>query len=735
MESGEAATARDLEYLRRGSLRMVLIFAGIVLYFWCIALFQITDLHISPNVGRAVIGPFLLGSGLALAFALHRRRASLAGVAAMAGIGAAIVYQMYDRGMDVAPYLLTVVVSVAALLFGIRTVIGVTTLCAALVFVVGWSRWGHSPLSAKVLSPVFVISVVGLLAFLMVRNLFVALYWALDRAMAAERNENEARVRRGELVRTVKALREAYQRLEYVSYDLARARDAAEEAKESQQRFAATISHEMRTPLNVLTALSEMMYLSPERYNGAQLPAEFRRDAREIYRSSSLLLRLIEDMLDMTRMESGHMRVSYRPLDLSEVVEETLDMIRPLLLGRNIVLTAEVPNDLPLVFADRDRVQQVLLNLLNNAQRYTESGKIAVYAAAEDARVKVTVADTGVGIPPEAQSDIFREFYQIEGLVAQGKRGHGLGLAVCKRLVEMHGGRIWVESDGVPGHGSRFHFTLPTVGVETSEPGELVLTKVPDTRPEGRGRSLLFVGQDPGAVRLMELALDDYRVVSVDDLNGISTLITTVAPQAVVINSALGTHAGRRLGQVRQHLGHGAPIVVLCPLVTESLLKRSLGVVEYVIKPVTPQQLWTLLDRIDGNVRRILVVDDDQGWVDVLANILQSSGRGYEVTRAYDGDEGLQQIRLRPPDLVFLDLNMPRMDGYTLLEQMRADSSIADIPVVVITARSMSPNEERLLSGNTIQLFSRDGFSNRQAMLFLKAILQAASSSQWTERA
>jgi signal transduction histidine kinase/DNA-binding response OmpR family regulator len=726
MRASQAVTTEDLEYLRRDSLWMVLICTGVVLYLWCIALFQVTDLYTNPEVGPIAVGPLLLGSGLGAAFALRKRSASLAAAAAMAGVGAAILASMWMTGLEVVPYMLAVVVSLAGLLFGIRIVVGVTVLCSAAVIAVGWLRWGHSPLSTAVLSPVFVIGVVGLLSFLMVRNLYVALYWALDRAMAAQRNEEEARTHRGELARTLKALSEAYHRLEYISYDLARAREVAEEAREKKQRFAATVSHEMRTPLNVLTALSEMMYLSPERYSDARLPPEFRRDAREIYRSSRRLLRLIDDVLDMTRIESGRMRVEFEPVELGEVIRETLDMIRPLVRGRGIALGAEVPADLPQVLIDRDRVQQVLLNLLNNAQRYTERGSITVHATVEGEEVRVTVADTGAGIPPQAHEDMFKEFYQVEGLVVRSQAGHGLGLAVCRRFVEMHGGRIWMESDGVPGHGSQFHFTLPVVGVERVEVSDLLERPKPVRIPTGRGRPLLLLDRDPAVLRVLEQELEEYRVVPVDDLAEAPRLIGELGAQAVVVNSAYGSRAGRRLRELRRHLGHASPPVIQCPLVGGEQLRRGLGVVDYMIKPVMPEALRALLDRLDGKARRVLVVDDDPQMARLLSRMLRTSGREYEVMRAYDGREGLREMRLRRPDLVLLDLIMPGMDGYTMLAQMREDASLRDIPVAVITAQELAPKDERRLGGRTLVVHSEAGFTNKEAVACLRGILSAA---------
>ena len=729
MWKSDIVKTNDLGYLRRESLRTVLFWMIAVLYLWCVILFQPVNLQPVNRVGAAAWAPVLLGGGLAVAFVAQRRSVPSAAAAVITGVATAILFNMWVTGAKVAPYLLTVVVSLAGLLFGMRTVVGVTVLCSASVIAIGSLHWGYSPISTEVLSPVLVIGVVGALSFLAVRNLYLALNWALDRAMAAQRNEEEARDRRGELARTLKALTEAYQRLEYANYDLARAREAAENARLNKQRFVTSVSHEMRTPLNVLTALSEMMYLSPERYSAAPPPPELRRDVREIYRSSKHLLRLIDDVLDMAQSEAGQMRIDFEPVELCDVIAETLDMIGPLVRGKGIALHTELPSDLPLVSIDRDRVQQVLLNLLNNAQRFTERGSITVRATLESDQVQVTVSDTGVGIPLNEHEDMFKEFYQVEGLVAQGQSGHGLGLAICKRFIEIHAGHIWMESDGVPGHGSQFHFTLPVAGTEWVEVSALQKAHKPLRSPTGRGRTLLLLDHDSAVLPILERGLEEYRVVPVDDILKVPELARELCAQAVVVNSAHRGRVGKRMLELRRQLGHSSLPIILCPLVGRRQLKQTLGVMDYLVKPVTREVLVDLLGRLDGSVRRVLVVDDDPQMVHLLSRMIETATGEYEVTCAYDGQEGLREMRSQRPDLVLLDLIMPKMDGYSVLTRMREDAELCDIPVVVITAQGLTPEEERQLGGQMLLVRAEAGFTNKEILTYLRGILGATSTT------
>jgi len=720
MARKDLRTADNLAHLRKESLRTVLFCMVAALYLWCLVLFQ--PIH---RIGPAGWGPVLLASGLAAAFLVQGRNLSLASAAAILGLAAAILYNMWLTNTVVVPYLLAVVVSLTGLLFGMKAVVWVTVLGIGSVFVIDSLRWGYSPFSFELLSSALIIGAVGILSSLAVHNLYLTLDWALDQTMAAQRNQEELRNHRGELVRTLKALDDAYQRLEFLNYDLERAREAAERARLAKQQFVTSVSHELRTPLNVIGAFSEMMYLSPESYGGVPLPAEYRGDVREIYRSSKHLLGLIDDVLDMSQIEAGRMRIDLEPTELCDMVIEAIDMIRPLVQEKKTALYAELPADLPPVLIDRARVQQVLLNLLNNARRFTEQGSITVRVALQGEQIQVTVADTGIGIPPSEHENIFKEFHQLEGSIAGRHDGSGLGLAISKRFVGMHGGRIWVESDGVPGQGSRFHFTLPLVGVGSVQVSTVRGARMPLKPPTSRGRTLLLVDGDATIVQMLERELEEYQVVPVDDVSEVPRLINELHARAVVLNLAQRGRAWRQMRQLRQRLGQPSLPIILCPLVGERQLGESLGVMDYLVKPIARDTLTALLDRLGESVRRVFVVDDDPRMARVLSRMLQATGREVEVTRAYNGQDGLREMRNQHPDLVLLDLVMPEMDGYSVLTQMQQDAELRRIPVAVITARTRTPEEERQLGGKMLCVSTEAGFTNEEVLNYLRGILNA----------
>ncbi len=721
MASRDLITEGGLDYLRKESLRPVLFCLAAVLYLWYLILF-----HPINQIGSAAWGPVLLASGLVAAFIFRNRNLSLAAAATILGVASADLYGMWLGNLDVAPYLLAVVVSLTGLLFSMNVVAFVTVLCSASVIAIGFLRWGYSPLSPELLSPVLVISAVGILSSLAVRNLYLTLYWALDRAMAAQRSQEGLRDRQAELARILKALETTYKRIEHLNYDLARARKVAEEARLIKQQFVTNVSHELRVPLNVIVAFSEMMYLSPESYGGIPLPADYRGDVREIYRSSKHLLRLIDDVLDMSQIEAGQMRIYLESVELHEVVSEALDVIRPLLRGKDIILSTDLPEDLPPVSIDRARVRQVLLNLLNNARRFTDSGRITLQASLEEGQVRVTVADTGIGIPPSEHEKVFEEFRQLDGSITRRQDGSGLGLAISKRFVEMHGGHIWLESDGVPGHGSRFHFTLPLAEAEPFKVSTSYRTPEPPLRrPSGRGRTLLLLDRDSSILRTMEKGLEEYQVVPVEDISEVPALIDELHPRAVVLNPAQKKRARQQLRELRRVLGQSSLPIALCPLVGERQLGQSLGVADYLVKPITREALTALLGRLDERMRRILVVDDDPRMARILSRMIRATGRECQVMRAYTGQEGLREMRRQHPDLVLLDLIMPGMDGYSVLTHMQEDAELRHIPVAVITAHPRTPDEERRLGGRMLSVYTGAGFTNEEALTCLCSILDA----------
>src|SRR5579884_4193124 len=289
-----------------------------------------------------------------------------------------------------------------------------------------------------------------------------AMVWAWDSYLDALCRSEELRDRQGELNRVLASLNDTCYRLEVANQELARARAAAEEARQLKTEFATNISHELRTPLNLIIGFSEILMNASATGGQSGLSPSMRADMDVIYRNALHLSNLIDDVLDLSQVDAGRMGLHKERVCLSTIVSEAVSAIARLYEARGLTLTNEVPDDLPPVYVDRTRIRQVLINLLNNAARFTSSGGAKVRARQEGANLVVEVADTGVGIAPEDLPKVFEEFRQLDGSTRRPHDGSGLGLAICKRFVELHGGAIWAESER--GKGTVFAFTVPLIG-------------------------------------------------------------------------------------------------------------------------------------------------------------------------------------------------------------------------------------------------------------------------------
>ena len=320
-------------------------------------------------------------------------------------------------------------------------------------------------------------------AWVLERNMIVAVDWWLHSYEQALRNADEARNHRAQLVTALKQLDIAYYRLERANASLELAWKAAEAAEHSKSEFVTNISHELRTPLNLIVGFSEMIVTSPESY-GVSLPAAYRGDLNEIYRSAQHLLKLADDVIDLARVGSGRMALAREPLDLEQVIQDACDIIRGYVAAKGLFLRIDIRPGLPILEIDRLRIRQVLLNLLTNAARFTTRGGITVGASAATGLVQVSVSDTGQGILPDDLPKVFDEFYHVDGDAPWNRQlagfgGAGLGLPISKRLVELHGGQMGVESTS--GTGTSFWFTLPGV----SRPGRRTRNATRQCHPTG----------------------------------------------------------------------------------------------------------------------------------------------------------------------------------------------------------------------------------------------------------
>ena len=577
--------------------------------------------------------------------------------------------------------------------------------------------------AATLAGPVLLCVLTLVVGRLSAHHLYITLAWAWKSFERSLERTEEARRDRARLAGVSKSLEEAYARLRRANEALAQAWQTAEEARRYKALFAANISHELRTPLSIIVGFAETMLFAPESY-GRELPAVYRSDLIEIYNSSRHLLGLIDDVLDLSQIEAGRMGLVKEPTDLAQVIREAAEMLQRLARRKGLYLRVEIEEPLPTLELDRTRIRQVLLNLLNNGVRYTERGGITVRARVEGEHLLISVSDTGPGISPENLQRIFESFYQIDASVSRRHGGIGLGLALSRYFIEMHGGRIWAESQ--PGAGSCFSFSLP-LEREVRERGErrtpLLRGAIP--RDAGDGRQILVIHPDPTTGVMLQRHLDGARVTHVADPKAAAQELERTRPRAVIADAASLPEVLRLAGD-----GQGGPhfpgtLLIGCSLPSGPLPAVALGVRGFLVKPVSRQKLLATLDSCAPGARRVLIVDDDPRVVRLLARMLLSSPGRYEILRAFDGQEALSLMRTERPDAVLLDLYMPQLDGFSVLEHMEADPVLSTIPVVVVSAKGL-PEDGVLRLQGPISIQNPGGFTLAELFRYLQAVLDAA---------
>lgn len=554
-------------------------------------------------------------------------------------------------------------------------------------------------------------------SWLLTRPLRTAIGWSLASSTRARDALEEARDRRGEVYRALRALEEATYRIERMNNELIIAQHEAEEARAVKARFAATVSHELRGPLNLILGFSKLMALSPETY-GAPLPRTYRADVYTIYRNAQHIVGLVDDILDLSRVEAQKLPLVKDRIELeADVVQKVVRTVQPLAERKGLYLRQELAGDLPCIVADPVRLRQALLNLLINAARLTERGGITVRTSRQDEGLHVSVQDTGPGIAAENMPRLFREFHHVQRAETRASRGTGLGLSISKHLIELHGGQVWAES--TEGEGATFHITIPFPGAQRIR-GDLARTDAGELRANAY-ESCLIIHDDPDVVRILARYIEDYRVVGMPDGREIVALTEELHPRAIVTTPSLAEQIEERLRET----AYDTPII---SCVIPRLGKRlySEGILSYLVKPIMPEALRAVMRKVerDGETT-VLLVEDDPDAMRLLERLLMSLPRPYNFLRAYDGLQALDLMKEATPDVVLMDLLMPGLDGWETIARMRADERLREVPVVIISAQDAT--EDRVMLAPPIHVRYRDPIDIARGADCLRSLITALS--------
>lgn len=480
------------------------------------------------------------------------------------------------------------------------------------------------------------------------------------------------------------------------------AKEEAERASKFKDRFLSTMSHELRTPLNAVLGFSDL--LADKRCG--ELNERQQRYVSHINTGGRHLLKLISDILDLSKIEAGRMELSCEDLSVANIFAEVISAIRPLAEKKTQTLSSVADRSVA-VHADATRFKQVLMNLLGNAIKFTpEGGRIELSAQRVDREVQVKVRDNGPGIPPEEQKRIFDAFYRLRKS-GENTEGTGLGLAITESLVRLQGGTLGLES--TPGSGSCFYFSLPSAAaVEPRTPA----TK--EAKKAGGPAKILIIEDDPTTIHLIEsqLTSSGYEAVSCNQPEQALEKAAEWQPQAITLDLLMKPVSG---WEVLLRLKNDArttniPVIVVS-IVDHPTSGAALGADDYLVKPVDKATLLRAVERcLEGrdrgsSARPILIVEDDAATREIIVELLKT--KGYAVKTAADGAEARAEVAGSLPELVILDLMLPRVNGFELLAEWRANPRTAELPIFVLSSKDLTAKEKNYLRANAQSLFRK----------------------------
>jgi PAS domain S-box-containing protein len=495
--------------------------------------------------------------------------------------------------------------------------------------------------------------------------------------------------------------------LRSANHELEQARDAALEANRVKSQFLANMSHELRTPLNAIIGYSEMMI---EEARDIEEP-DLEEDAKKIQVAGRHLLGLINDILDLSKVEAGRVELFLEDVELRGLLEEVVDTVRPLAVERGNTISLAFHLPVEVVTADVTRLKQVLFNLVSNANKFTENGSVVIEARphpTDEGFYRVAVRDTGIGMTSEQLQRLFRPFVQADPSTTRRYGGTGLGLTISQHFCEMMGGAITVDTK--VGDGSTFTVSLPLVSAKRT-------LRAPSSDGRSGGR-VLVVDDDPAIHDLLRRTLEPAGFEVELATNGEAGLAQARErpPDAIILDVVMpGLDGWWVLTELkRDKLTRDIPVVMLTFLESRST-GLALGATDYLVKPVEPSRVVQVIRRhLGAIVATVLVVEDDAPTRDIMRRVL--TGAGHVVREATNGLEALATLEHERPDLILLDLMMPELDGLGFLDRMRQREELRDLPVVVVTAKTLTADERSRLEGTTKEIVQKGDLSPQELM-------------------
>jgi signal transduction histidine kinase/CheY-like chemotaxis protein len=497
--------------------------------------------------------------------------------------------------------------------------------------------------------------------------------------------------------------------------------DHLRRADELKSRFLSNMSHEFRTPVNSIQALARMLL---ERTDG-ELSGEQERQVTFIRKAADALSELVNDLLDLAKVEAGKTVVRAVKFDVANLFGALRGMLRPLLVNESVALVFDEPEDVPILFSDEPKVSQILRNFISNALKFTERGEVRVSASPVQGgdAIAFSVTDTGIGIAPEDQERIFQEFTQLDSPIQRRVKGTGLGLPLCRRLAELLGGSVAVES--TPGLGSTFTAVIPVM-YSSAVPSADAWEIDPARRP------VLVVEDSAETVLIYEkfLAGAGFQILAARNVHEARDALAVTRPCAVILDIVLqGEDGWELLAELKRRPDTQTIPLVVVTTVDDERKGLALGADAYCVKPIDRQRLLLTLTRLTApdTIKRILVVDDEEISRYLLRQHLITPQ--HVISEAATGVEAIDKARAERPDVICLDLSMPDLDGFEVLRRLRSDPLTEAVPVVIVTSKHLGDTDRRVLRELASAVLSKEDISRDRVLSIVEQVMAAGGKA------
>jgi len=500
-----------------------------------------------------------------------------------------------------------------------------------------------------------------------------------------------------------------------------------------KSEFLANMSHELRTPLNSIIGFSMVILKGID----GPITELQRTDLAAIHQSGQHLLAIINDILDLSKIESGKMELAKEVIDIGRIAEDVITTGSALIRGKPVNLLMELDESLPLVYADKTRIRQVMLNMISNAIKFTDNGEIKLMIKKiryskmgfiEDNRssycpkrmihgdgdfMLLSIKDSGIGIKKDDMPKVFEEFRQIDSSSVRKEGGTGLGMAISRKFIELHEGEIWVESR--LGNGSIFHFIIPlgeAVICEWKGKAEKEITMTDKSE-----RVVMVIDDEANSIILFSKILEreGYKVIGIQSPVKAVEQVIELMPDIIILDVIMpGIDGWEIIQRLKSNPQTKGIPVVFCSIMADKKRGFSLGASEYLVKPVRDEDLIRALNRLNGTIKNILVIDDNPRDAELVGRFL--TNRGYNIKLAYSGMEGINQIKKYNPGMIIVDLMMPDIDGFAVIEEVKRDPITKDIPIIVISAKDITADDKKRMNGYIEGLISK-GFLSEEELI------------------